>query len=104
MGCVETKDFKEFEATINNLYSNTRKKFFGNKKKPQEKELKLIIDLKVPSSYTLFTKTNDLKPFGKDRKTNKSKSYLKVDKSLLFVEDSWISSICKDSSNYKISS
>ena len=102
MGCVETKDLKEFEATINNFYSNTREKFFGRKKKQQEKELKLILDLKVPSSYTLFTKPNDLRPLGKDQMLNKSRSLLKVDKSFLYVEDSWLSSICKNSFSDKI--
>ena len=102
MGCVETKDLKEFEATINNLYSNTREKFFSQKKKQQKKELKLILDLKVQSSYTLFTRPNDIRPFGKDQKINKSKLHIKNDKNFLYVEDSWLSSACKNSFSDKI--
>jgi hypothetical protein len=101
MGCVETK---ELEETISKIYLNTKFKFFSRRSGQQDKEIRLILDLKKACSCTLFTKTNDLKPFGKNLRANQSKSYLKVDKSFLVVEDSWISSMCKNSFSEKVSS
>ncbi len=102
MGCVETKDFKEFEATINSFYVKTTQKLFGRKIEREPKDVRLILDVKKSACFILFTKRNDLKPFVRENETNLSKSPLKGGKSFRFGEDSWISSLCKKSFSDKI--
>ena len=102
MGCVETKELKDFEVSITDIYKRTRQRFFTNKKKANEQQIKLKLDLKLPSSYTIYTKSNSIPSFGRDQLTSKSKTYLQCPKEDYSMDDSCLSSTCHNSFKTKI--
>lgn len=102
MGCVETKEFKDLEVNITDIYKRTRQRFFLNKKIVYQQEIKLKLDLKLPSSNTIYTKSNRIPSFGKDQLTTRSKTYLQCPKEDYSVDDSYLSSTCYNSFRAKI--
>lgn len=97
MGCVETKEIKDFEVSIKDFYSSTRQRFSNNKETPQAQELKLTLDLQHPSSYTLYTRSNSIPFFRKDKPSTKSTGYFPCPTEDLSLDHSSLWSTCNNS-------